>query len=75
MSLTRYTVWTQEADGTGTTHITAVDAATPEQAALQAMAETLDDWGWDDDTNLRTLGIAYVDAAGNLVIHEWDELA
>lgn len=63
-----FTVFCREADNTGTTYITAVEATDQNAAASAALAECADAWGQEQDT-IRVLGIA----EGNVTILEWDD--
>lgn len=69
----KFTVFIREADGTGTTFITSVEAETIEAAKDQALDECCEAWGsngdpWDRN-NLHILGIA----EGDIHIIEWDD--
>ena len=69
-----FTVFIREADGTGTTFITSVEAETIEEAKEQALDECAESWGsgdepWDRD-DLHVLGVA----EGDVEILEWDDL-
>jgi hypothetical protein len=68
-----FTVFIREADGTGTTFITSVEAETIEDAKEQALDECSESWGssgenWDRD-DLHVLGVA----EGDIRILEWDD--
>lgn len=69
--MTWFTVLVQEADGSGTTHISAHNCETTETAMRVAMEETKDDWGRDDyeDADLRILGVL----EGRPEILEWSD--
>lgn len=72
--MTRFTVFTREADYTGTTHVSSHDADTIEQAKAAAIKETRDDWGWTDaegytDADVVVIGVC----AGDVEILEWDD--
>lgn len=76
MSAAGFTVWIQDADGTGTTYITHVDADISEHAKAEALKDCARDWGrYQDDeqtldtTDLRVIGVA----VGDVEIVEWEE--
>lgn len=71
--MTKYTVWICEADGSGTTHVSSHDAKDPQDAAEQAIAETLTDWDWTDEQEeeLHVLGIA----KGDIELIEWNDIS
>lgn len=66
----KFTVWVQEADHTGTIHISVHEAGTKDEAAIDAVNETLQDWG-DSFTpdDVIVVGIA----AGDVEILEWND--
>jgi hypothetical protein len=67
--MTTFTVWIQQANGRGTTHVSSHDAASEAQAEMAALEETSADWGdWPVD-QLRVLGIA----KGSVEIVEWND--
>lgn len=66
-----FTVWVQQANGEGTTHISSHAAADADEAATLAMGETCRNWGIDFEPDaLRILGIA----KGEVEIVEWEDL-
>ncbi len=72
--LKTYSVFIREANDTGTTFITSVEAADVEEAKELALTECSECWGtreepWDRD-DLRVLGVA----EGDVQIIEWDDL-
>ena len=67
----KYTVWVQEANGHGTTHIDSYLAANAEDAAAQAMELVMADWGMQHRRSLRILGIA----RGDIELVEWNDVA
>ena len=69
-----FTIWVQEADGTGTIHVSAHDAETPEEAAIDALLETQDDWGGEDCYSLHNLAVLGI-AKGSVDLVEWNDLA
>ncbi|KZC32641.1 hypothetical protein RhoFW510R10_12060 [Rhodanobacter sp. FW510-R10] len=66
-SLATYTVFVRQADGRGTTHVSAHEAASPEDAEQLALAETASDWG----SSLESLVVHGV-IAGDVEIISWD---
>ena len=69
--MTWYTVFVQEADGGGTTHVSSHNCINVETAIRVAVDETLDDWGREDyaDEDLRVLGVLN----GQPEIVEWSD--
>lgn len=72
--LKTWTVFVQEADGTGTIHIQSYRAHSIEEARAKALARVAEDWGgaecgFTPDT-LHILGIA----EGNVKIVEWTDI-
>lgn len=70
--LQTFTVFVQQADGRGTVHISAHQAATREAAVRAAIADTLEDWDWLEhgEESVHVLGVA----AGDVDILAWDDL-
>lgn len=71
---TKFTVFIRQADGTGTTYITSVEAADIEQAKQAALEECSQDWSvngspWAID-DLTVIGVA----RGEFEILEWDDV-
>lgn len=65
-----FTVFIRDADNTGTTYITAVQATDVEAAKKAACAKCWADWGYDEDNEpLHVLGVA----EGDVTILEWDD--
>lgn len=67
-----YTVWIRDANGEGTTHISAHEAATAGEAEALALAETADDWNYDParaDVMLCVIGVA----EGDVKIVHWED--
>jgi hypothetical protein len=74
---TAFTVFCQEAGGTGTIHIASVEAADLEAAIIAGKQQCIDDWSagstpeqsrWNKET-VHCLGIA----AGNIEILHWED--
>lgn len=64
-----YTIFCQEHDGKGTTHVSSHEAETADDAAALGVEETADDWGYDED-EIRVLGII----EGDVNIIKWNDL-
>jgi hypothetical protein len=67
----RFTVFVQQADGRGTTHISVHSAVDADQAVQKALDQTGADWNETDPTKLRVLGIAN----GEVSVERWDPWA
>lgn len=67
----RFTVFIQQADGQGTTHISAHAAADAEAAIQKALDQTGVDWCERDTTDLRVLGVVN----GEVSVERWDPWA
>lgn len=67
-SLASYTVFVRQANGQGTTHVSAHDAASPAEAEQLALAETAADWS-DEVDSLAVLGVI----AGDVDLLSWDD--
>lgn len=65
----KWTVFVQQSNGAGTVHIASYEAKSVGGARKQALEETARDWGHNDLTRLRTLGIA----EGDVKIVEWND--
>ena len=72
-----FTVFCQEAGGSGTTHIASVEAADLESAIIADKLQCIDDWSaghakeqsrWNEET-VHCLGVA----AGNIEILHWQD--
>lgn len=66
----RWTVFVRDADNTGTTYITCVEAEDVEAAKAAASALCREDWGYDETDQLHILGVIAGDI-GDVV--EWDD--
>lgn len=66
-----FTVFVQEADGTGTTHVSSHQCRDVQAAMRAALNETSGDWGEEDHPldSLRVVGVI----AGNVDIIEWSD--
>ncbi len=76
-SVTSFTVFCQEAGGTGTIHIASVEATDLKAALIAGKQQCIDDWSdgstleesrWNDET-VHCLGVD----AGNLEIIHWED--
>lgn len=68
-----YTVWIQQENGRGPTHISGGEADNCGEAAENARQQCAADWGWDEiraAAMLRVLGIA----EGRCNIIEWNDV-
>lgn len=76
MSQREFTVWVQEANGEGTTHIQAYSAKDSDEACALALKQVAENWGGKDcgyspdDDSLLVLGVA----EGAVTILEWNNL-
>jgi hypothetical protein len=80
MATKTFTVFCQEADGTGTIWISSVQARDLEDAKLVGLQECADDWGYSDDpdnedacgtlSDIHVLGVA----EGTVKILDWEDI-
>ena len=64
-----FTVFVQEADGTGTTHVSSHQCRDVQAAMRAGLDDTVNDWGDSYEGNLRVVGVI----AGNVDIIEWSD--
>ncbi len=69
-ALAKFTVFVQQPNGYGTTHISSHEATNSDGAVEAALRETANDWGYESTCNLRVLGVA----SGDITILEWNDL-
>ena len=70
--MSEFTVWVQQDDGRGTTHIASYEAKDETDAADQALNQVCADWGRPPEARatLHVLGIA----RGKIALLEWNDI-
>lgn len=72
----KYTTFCRESSGLGTTHITCVEADTPEAAMKKGLIECLEDWCYPNGENYHEGDVVCIGVAeGDVKILYWEDLS